>query len=136
MDKKEVIILVVVAIVLTIAIGIIFYLVTKDKDKKSNTGGEKTVQDYVDGASALEIQAAKKMIDSFSKNINGLFSQYMCEEMLNYSDAQLAWAATYYDEQTGRNLTSDIKDMTYLGWTSFSFSDNELVKRLQALGIE
>ncbi len=134
--NKQTLIILIVSIVLAIAVFVIVYMVMENKENKSQTGSGKTVQDQVNEATVGEISEATKMINSFYTNINDRFTENMCQEMLVYSDPQLAWAATFYDEKVGRTLKQDVKDMPYLGWTSISTDDNELIKRLETLGFK
>lgn len=133
--KKEAIIILVLAIIVTIAISAAIYFYTKKKKNTGSTEGSKTVQDYVSSAAPGEQEEAKKMIDQFKDNINGKLSENMVEEMLEFSDNQLSWAAVYYAEQTGKSLSAGLKGLPMWGWSSVSFDDNHLIDRLSSLGL-
>jgi hypothetical protein len=130
-DKTWVAILI-MAIVLTLAIVTIVLLLKKKK--KTSTTGSKSTQDYVNQAAPGEQTAAKSIIDSFKNDFHGKFSLSICDQLLEMSDNELAWAATYYQEQTGRNLLTDVENLSIWGWSSLSFSDNHLEDRLKLLG--
>ncbi len=123
------------AIIITIVITFAVYYFSDKKKGEGTTDNSKTVQDYVSAATPGEQGEAKTVVNSFKDNFNESFSENICEQIMNWSDNQLAWAAAYYKEQTGRSFLQDVKDLPYLGWASVSLDDNKLIARLEKLGI-
>ncbi len=133
MKKEQLIILgllVLLAVVITITI---YYLVIKKKGT-ATTQNSKTLQDIVDQATPGEQKLAKENVDAYKDNFNENFSEAAAAILIGYSDAALAWAATYYKEQTGRLLYTDIKNLPYYNWSTFSYKDGDLMKRLEKIG--
>ncbi len=113
----------------------IYYFILKKKGT-GNTDNSKTVQDYVTAATPGEQAEAKALIDTFKSNPKEELSEKVVEAMIEWTESQLAWGATYYKEQTGRSLTKEVSNLTIWGWTSVSLDDNDLINKLKNLGIQ
>lgn len=126
---------VIISIIVLVIATLIYLIYNKERGKATTGGGTISVQDLVNKATPAEQQIAKTLIDSFKNNSNDLLSQDSVDKMLTWSDNQLSWGATYYSEQTGRTLAQDLKELPIWGWSSLSFSDNELYSKLEKLGL-
>ncbi len=134
--KKETIVIIVMGIIIAVIVTVTIYYLVEKKKGTASTANSKTLQDYVNEASPGEQAEAKTAVDSFKNNFNEDFSEYKASQMLKYSDNQLAWASTYYTEQTGRKLYDDIDDLPTFGWSSISLVDGKIMDRLSKLSVQ
>jgi uncharacterized membrane protein YukC len=123
-----------IAIVVLAVLGLAYLVYTK-MSGNANTN-KKTLQDLVNEATVNEVYYAQALIDDIKGNIGEKLKLEGAEYLLAYSDAQLAWAAVYYQEQTGRSLKQDLKDLSYFGWSTFSRVDNDIIFRLEQIGVK
>ncbi len=134
--KREQMIILVLSVVMAIVLTFIIYKAFLKKKGQGSTANSQTVQQIVDKALPGEQNLAKQNVDYYKDNFNENFTEEAANILLGYTDSALAWAATYYKEQTGRSLYVDIDNLPYWGWSSFSTVDGKLMSRLSKLGIE